>query len=86
MTNTQYRYIYQYMKCPKFKINIYSKSIYKYNKERDIYQLIERTCDIEQRKNTKFKCNGTNAFGRPCFIINPPPLELSPTSEVFDLT
>ena len=84
MSYPEYRYIHKHMKCPKKRINICIKSTYKYNFKNDMYELIERTCDIESGHNTKFKCNGTNEYGQPCYIINPPLLQLSPESPDFD--
>lgn len=83
MNYPEYRHIHQRIKCPKIRVNVNSVSIYKYNSEKNTYQLIERTCDIERRYNTAFVCNGTNN-GNPCYIVNPPPLELPPTSPDFD--
>lgn len=84
MNTSEYKYIYSYMKCPKRRINVYTVSTYQYNSANNNYKLVERTCKIALGQHEKFNCDGRNEYGNPCYVINPPSIELPPDCPDFD--
>lgn len=84
MDNPLYKYVYLKEYCSKLTVYVNVTAVYRYDSEKNLYQLTKRTCEVREGLSSYKKCSGLNRYNEPCFIVNPPLIELPPDSPKFD--